>query len=136
MGDQPATAIEYPGQPRLLMLLKAARGFHLLDVRKVVRVEADTRYAVLFLVDGSNLPVFHNLAELEVMLNCGERLQDLLFLRIHRSHIVAFHHVVKIEGRQLELNDGTCIHASRKLWSSITATAMSIRPAQNVVHDT
>jgi DNA-binding LytR/AlgR family response regulator len=133
--DAPEASQPTPS-PRLLIMLKAARGYHVVDVRMILSIEADTRYAVLRLLDGRGLAVFHTLSVLEEWLQCGERYGDLLFLRIHRSHIVAFHHTDRIEGKHIVSHSGTHFPVSRQYWPTIRKVAVSIRTNGVAVHDT
>lgn len=114
--------------PRLVILLKASRGHHIVDVRTVLYAEAETRYSRLHFVDGTKKAVFHTLGELEAVLGCGKRVGDLLFLRVHRSHIVALHHLERMEGRYLFLN-GSRLPVSRQHWPQMIKTISSIHHA-------
>lgn len=118
--------LQSPPVPRLQITLKAARGLQLVDVRSILHARADTRYAAIELTDGRCVPVFHSLSELEIFLGCGQRSGDLLFLRVHKSHIVAFHHAVRIDAYGLILPTGRNVPVGRKAWSSFHRTTCSI----------
>lgn len=118
-------------RPRFNILLKAARGHQVVDVRSIAFVEADDRYCRAVLTDGSHRQLFHTLTDMERILCSGERLGDLLFLRTHRSFIVAFHHVVALDGRVgLKLIGGFVAPVSRQLRAGIMAVAGAVRPAR------
>lgn len=87
-------------RPRFNILLKAARGHQVVDVRSIALVEAADRYCRAVLTDGSHRQLFHTLTDMERILCAGERIGDLLFLRMHRSFIVAFHHATGMEGKE------------------------------------
>ena len=116
-------------QPRLLVLLKAARGYHLVDVRTILFAKAEDKYSRMTFTDGSQRVVFHTLVELEGILCCGERVGELLFLRIHRGHIVALHHATALVGtREFLLCDGTRFPVSKRASPDLLRTAGSVRP--------
>jgi len=80
--------------------LKAARGYHVLDAQEILYAKAEARYVRVFLREGEELLVFHTLRELELKLGAGARHGPLLFLLTHRTYLVAFHHVLRMEGKQ------------------------------------
>lgn len=117
--------------PRLNILLKAARGHQVIDVRRVLLIEADERYCRAVLTDGSYRQLFHTLSEMERILRAGERLGDLLFLRTHRSYIVAFHHVIATDGPyNWKLQGNITVPVSRQLRADMLTVAGSVRPAR------
>lgn len=122
--------------PRLQILLKAAKGHHVVDVRAILHAEADARFCRVFFTDGTDKAVFHTLTELEEVLCCGERIGDLLFLRVHKSHLVAFHHAVAVgTDRRIVLNGGHSLSIGRQYWASLLTLGMSVRSAGTVVRD-
>ncbi len=117
--------------PRFNILLKAARGHQVVDVRCIVLIEADERYCRALLTDGSHRQLFHTLTEMERALCAGERLGELLFIRTHRSFIVAFHHVIAYHGlHDLMLIGGAIAPVSRKLRDPVLLAASAIRVAR------
>jgi DNA-binding LytR/AlgR family response regulator len=132
--ESPAT--ESTPIPRLVVLLKAARGYHVVDVRTILFAQAEERFCCMHFTDGTKKPVFHTLTELEGMLRCGERMGDLLFLRVHKSHIVAFHHATSVEtDRSITLFNGTHLPIGRQYWTQVLTHGMSVRAPPNVVHE-
>ncbi len=120
--------------PRLVLLLKAARGYHVVDVRSILYAEADERFCSMHFTDGTKKPVFHTLNELEAILRCGERMGELLFLRVHKSHLVAFHHTSAIGvDRRVLLQTGTYLPIGRQYWAHLLKCCMSIGPYETVV---
>ncbi len=125
-----------PPQPRHLILLKAARGHHLVDVRTILYAEAEERFSCMHFTDGTKKPVFHTLTQLEMILRCGERLGDMLFLRVHKSHLIAFHHTSSVErDRSITLLIGTHLPIGRQYWAQVLSHGMSVRAVYNVVHE-
>jgi len=121
--------------PRFVILLKAARGFYLVDVRTILYAQADARYSRITFTDGSAKPVFHTLAELETILRCGERMGDLVFVRVHKSHMIAFHHAISVgTDRRILLSGEHCLPIGRQYWSALVVLGMSIWPGM-VVQD-
>lgn len=114
--------------PRLVILLKAARGYHVVDVREILYAEADTRYCKLHFVDGSSWVVFHTLSELEGILCCGERMGDLLFTKVHRGYIVALHyaHTVDRTGG-VKMCTGCEVPMSRGGWTDSLKRALHFK---------
>ncbi len=89
---------EHPAPvPRLIVLMKAARGYHVVDVRTVLYAQADSRFCRISFTDGTEKTVFHTHTELDGLLCCGERMGELLFLRVHRGFIVALHQVIELD---------------------------------------
>lgn len=114
--------------PRNNILLKAARGYQVIDVRTIVLIEADERYCRATLLNDTTRPVFHTLAEMERFLCVGERLGELLFLRTHRSTIAAFHHAVGYDRRRgMQLIGGLVAPISREQRAAILSIAGAVR---------
>jgi two-component system, LytTR family, response regulator len=82
-----------------------------INLDKIVRFEADTRYTYIYFSLGSRQLVTKNIGEFEDLL-C-----DKGFFRVHKSHIVNMEFVKSIskkEGAYLTLQDGTKITVSRR----------------------
>ena len=114
-------------QPRLIILLKAARGYHLVDVRTILFAQAEDKYSRVTFIDSSRKGVFHTLTELEAVLGCGRRNGDLLFLRSHRGCIVAVHHATELIGtREFLVCDGTRLPVSKGEWPTLLEVIASV----------
>jgi two-component system LytT family response regulator len=86
-------------------------GFSFVDIKDVVRCEADANYSIIFLDSGSKITSSKTLGEYESVLD------ELGFLRTHKSHLVNLHYVKnysKGEGGVITLKDGTEIPVSKK----------------------
>jgi two-component system, LytTR family, response regulator len=82
-----------------------------INLDKIIRFEADTRYTYIYFSLGSRQLVTKNIGEFEDLL-C-----DKGFFRVHKSHIVNMEFVKSIskkEGAHLTLQDGTEISVSRR----------------------
>lgn len=121
--------------PRLLIVLKAARGHQVVDVRKILFAKAEDRFCRMHFIDGTEKPVFHTLAELEAILNCGVRMGDLLFARLHKSHIVSSHFLASIEpNKTVVLCTGHQLPIGRQYWSDFLKNSNSVHGVNNGVH--
>ncbi len=112
--------MEHTPTPRLVILLKAARGYHLVDVRTILYAEADSRHSCMHFTDGTKKVVFHTLTELEGILSCGKRVGELLFLRVHKSYLAGLHHTAGVErAGSIELVGGRNVPVSRAGWKAM-----------------
>lgn len=117
--------------PRFVVLLKAARGYHVVDVRTILYVRAETRFSRMYFIDGNDKAVFHALTEIEDVLCCGKRVGELLFLRSQKSYIVALHHATSIDRSSgILFGDGYHVRIGREYWGGCLKTATSIRSGQ------
>ncbi|MFZ1664895.1 MAG: LytTR family DNA-binding domain-containing protein [Flavobacteriales bacterium] len=123
--------------PRFPLILKAAQGWRFIEVRLIVSILAEDKFARIRYADGAELLVFHSLAELEAGLCCGVRLGDLLFLRPHRSCIVAMHHATAIHAkREVVMCDGTVLPLSKRIWPKLVELLGSIQVGQTALRST
>ena len=95
------------------------------DVQKVRWIEADADYAVLHTEDGRR----HLLRE--PLQRLAERLDPMLFLRVHRSAIVRLDQIAELQALSnrdalLRLHDGTPVRASR---THVPALRARLRPS-------
>lgn len=110
--------------------MKAARGYHVVDVRGILYAQADSRFSRLYLANGSSKAVFHTLFELEGILSCGRRVGDLFFLRLHKSYIVALHHAAEMDrAAGVLLTNGSRLPISRSEWAGSIPLGVTIRGA-------
>jgi DNA-binding LytR/AlgR family response regulator len=113
--------------PRLLIALSVARGWQLIDVRSIVAVVAEDKYACLVHTDGTRRPVFHTLVDMEGRLECGRRKGELLFFRIHRGHIAAMHHALDLIPNEITMISGLRLPVSRHRSAELYGVLASIR---------
>jgi DNA-binding LytR/AlgR family response regulator len=113
--------------PRLLIALSVARGWQLIDVRSIVAVIAEDKYACLVHTDGTRRTVFHTLMDLEERLECGRRNGELLFFRIHRGHIAAMHHALDLIPNEITMVSGLRLLVSRHRSAELNGVLASIR---------
>jgi DNA-binding LytR/AlgR family response regulator len=113
--------------PRLIVLMKAARGYHVVDVRTILFAQADSRFCRITCTDGTEKAVLHTLTELEGILCCGERIGELLFFRVHRGYVLALHQVVELDRMTgaLLVNSGR-IPISKGEWKRVISTGGSL----------
>lgn len=94
------------------IVLKTAESVHIVQVKSIVRCEADVNYTSFFLENGQKLLVSRTLKEYDEMLVPGG------FFRPHQSHLVNLEHVLrydKADGGSLVMDDGSEVPvASRK----------------------
>jgi two-component system, LytTR family, response regulator len=75
------------------IVLKTAESIYLIDVKDIMRCEADGGYTTFFIVDGRKIMVSKNLKEYE------EMLADCNFIRPHHSHLINITHMLSFEKR-------------------------------------
>ena len=106
-------------EPRFPLLLKSAYGPALIKVDTILRIDAEDKYSRLHTTNGDSMVLLHGLADLEERLCCGQRIGERVFLRTHRSCIVALHHADGLEGRQGVLLKGRPAPISRSAWGQL-----------------
>lgn len=81
------------------IVLRDTENIYVLNVKDIIRCEADGRYTRFFLTDRPNpIMVSTNLKEYELMLASAE------FVRVHHSHLVNLAHVQKIDKANLNIH--------------------------------
>jgi len=81
------------------------------DIHKIVRLNADSNYTHIHMLDRKKYTVAKTLKEYE------DLLQDMNFFRVHHAHLINLTHVeryIKGEGGYVEMADGNTIEVSRK----------------------
>ncbi|QQR85394.1 MAG: LytTR family transcriptional regulator [Flavobacteriales bacterium] len=124
-------------KPSFPLLLRSSTGWVFITTVEILHIKAEDKYARLTCTDGSNLVLFHSLADLERRLACGKRIGELLFVRTHRSCIAAMHYAQAIPPKRgLLLADGTELPLGRgvradllRLMGAVHATARAVRAA-------
>lgn len=86
-------------------------GFHIIEVKDIMYMEADSNYTILHFSSLDKLVVSHGLGEFEKILDgCG-------FFRIHKSTIINLNFLKSYsssQGNYAELTDGTKLDISRR----------------------
>lgn len=90
--------------------LKTQEGLEFIKVDNIVRIESESNYATIFLLDKSKIVVVKSLKEFEVLLEPHN------FFRSHQSHLINPLHIrkfIKADGGYLEMEDGSSASISR-----------------------
>ncbi|MCB9360691.1 MAG: response regulator transcription factor [Flavobacteriales bacterium] len=93
------------------LALSTLNGLEFVEIDKIIRCEADSKYTFVYIKDGKRLHITKNLKEFEDMLT------EHNFFRIHHSHLVNLSYVTKYHkgrGGYVELEDGTSIGVSQR----------------------
>jgi two-component system LytT family response regulator len=100
------------GQQRLAVA--TTEGTHFIPLAELLRVEAMSNYARLFVRGAKPLLVSKTLKELE------ESLPANLFLRVHKSHLVNVLHIKNLLPEQrLGLSNGDVVEVARRRWAEV-----------------
>lgn len=86
-------------------------GYHIVEIKDIVRCESDNTYTNFFFNDGNKLLICRTLKEIEKMLN------GYGFLRVHQSHLINPQFVkgiLKQNGGSVVMKDGKEISVSRQ----------------------
>lgn len=88
-------------------------GFEVVQVKDIIRCKAEDNFTCFYLKDGSKKLICRTLKFYD------ELLHEFDFIRVHKSHLVNFHHITKYrkgKGGELTLSDGSMVEvaASRK----------------------
>jgi two-component system LytT family response regulator len=90
--------------------LPTADGFAFVEIDEVIHAEADRAYAVFSMKDGKKIMVSKPLGEFEA------RLTKHTFFRVHKSHIINLHEVLKYvrgEGGHVVMSNDAIVPVSR-----------------------
>jgi two-component system, LytTR family, response regulator len=92
------------------LLVPHLTGFRLVELEKIVYLEADGNYTVLHLIDFQKIVVSKQLGHLELLLS------EAWFFRIHKSSIINLRHVEGFASPTQEVNmcDGAQLTVSRR----------------------
>lgn len=91
--------------------LTSDEGLEFIEIKNILRCEADGKYTSVFLTDGKKLLVSKNLKEFE------ELLTEYNFFRIHHSHLVNLDFIKKYQsgrGGYVVMSDGSTITVSQR----------------------
>jgi two-component system LytT family response regulator len=93
------------------IVLKTAESIHIVQVKNIIRCEADINYTTFYLVNNEKLLVSKTLKEFDDLLeNSG-------FYRTHQTHLVNLDHIVrydKTEGGHLVMADDSIVPVSSR----------------------
>jgi two-component system LytT family response regulator len=90
--------------------LPSSNGLVVIEVKDIIRCQAQVNYTNFFLVDKTRMVVARTLKEYDELLN------DYDFIRVHSSHLINLHHVktyTKGQGGTVTLSDGSEVDVSR-----------------------
>tara|TARA_R110001592_G_scaffold57323_3_gene174297 strand:- start:634 stop:1380 length:747 start_codon:yes stop_codon:yes gene_type:complete len=93
------------------LALSTLNGLEFVEIDKIMRCEADSKYTFVYVKEGKRLHITKNLKEFEDMLT------EHNFFRVHHSHLVNLSYVTKYHkgrGGYVELEDGTSIGVSQR----------------------
>ncbi|NJK96808.1 MAG: LytTR family transcriptional regulator [Bacteroidales bacterium] len=91
--------------------IPTSKGAEFIDIKEIVRIEADRSYSMIYLLNGRRLMVSRCLNEYDSMLG------DRNFFRIHNSHLINLEHVrvyVRGDGGYIEMNDNSVVPIARQ----------------------
>lgn len=103
--------------------IPTSKGAEFIDIKDVVRIEADRSYSTIYLLNGRKLMVSRCLNEYDSMLN------ERNFFRIHNSHLINLEHVkvyVRGDGGYIEMNDTSVVPIARQRKESFLESMQSI----------
>lgn len=90
--------------------IPTSKGAEFIDIKDIVRIEADRSYSMIYLTNGRKLMVSRCLNEYDSMLN------ERKFFRIHNSHLINLEQVklyIRGDGGSLEMNDTSNVPIAR-----------------------
>jgi two-component system, LytTR family, response regulator len=91
--------------------LPTGNAFEIVNLKDIIRCEADTSYTIFYLTDKRKLMVSAGLKHYE------ELLPEQDFIRVHHHHLINMNHVLrflKVDGGYAVMSDGTQIEISRR----------------------
>jgi two-component system LytT family response regulator len=94
-----------------IIAVNHSRGFKIISLRNIVRLEADNNYTYMYLADEPRILVTRSITETGELLMGSE-----WFFRTHRSHIINFYHFkeyLKEDGGYAVMRDGKKVSLSR-----------------------
>lgn len=94
-----------------LIALPARDGLEFIDVNEIIKIESDSVYSILYLVNNKKMVITRTLKEMEEMLSPHH------FFRVHKSYIINLRFVRKYirgEGGTVLMSDGSTVEVSRR----------------------
>ncbi len=92
------------------IVLPTLQGFNVVEVKDIIRCEADKNYTFFYFVGGTKMVVSKTLKDYAELLN------DCDFMRIHQSHLINLSHVVRYNkgrGGYVTMADEAIVDVSR-----------------------
>lgn len=99
--------------------IPTSKGAEFIDIKDIIRIEADRSYSMIFLANGRRLMVSRCLNEYDSMLS------ERNFFRIHNSHLINLEQVkvyVRGDGGYIEMNDTSVVPIARQRKESFLET--------------
>lgn len=93
------------------MSISAVDGIYFVNIKDIVRFEAEDNYTHIFLVNGDRITASKTIKAYEDML------QSMNFYRVHKRHVINLNYMrkfIKGEGGYLVMDDGKKIEVSRR----------------------
>lgn len=93
------------------IVIPASHGFNVIDIDKIIRLEAEGCYTKVIVKEGKNSVVSRTLKDFE------ETLPKEKFFRVHKSHIVSLKYIKDysgLSGHYITMIDGSKIEISRR----------------------
>lgn len=93
------------------IVLKTSDSIHLIEIKNIVRCEADNNYTTFFLINGKKIIISKGLKEYD------ELLSGYGFFRIHQSHLVNIAYITRFDkkdGGYVILNDQAKLPVSQR----------------------
>ena len=92
------------------------QGLSIIEVRDLVHLEADSNYTIFYMKDGKRVVVAKTMKEYE------EVLDENVFVRIHKSHIVNLDYLKSFSAMNSSVmtTTGNELAVSRRRWSEFT----------------
>ncbi|PKP22812.1 MAG: hypothetical protein CVU05_02210 [Bacteroidetes bacterium HGW-Bacteroidetes-21] len=95
------------------LALHTANGIEYVNIKDIIRIEADGSYSIVYTIDKKKMLISKNLKFFE------ESLEGESFFRTHKSHIINIEHLKKYyplkDGGCVEMADGSEILVSRSV---------------------
>lgn len=91
--------------------IPTSKGAEFIDIRDIIRIEADRSYSLIYLANGRRIMVSRCLNEYDSMLS------EHNFFRIHNSHLINLEQVkvyVKGDGGYIEMNGSAIVPIARQ----------------------
>jgi two-component system LytT family response regulator len=98
-------------EPLRKIMLPSQNGFEFVNVKDIIRLQADSNYTTFYFTDKRKIVVSKTIKEYEDMLAGHD------FFRVHQSHIINLQYIknyVKGEGGIVVMQDGSEIDVSRR----------------------
>lgn len=93
---------------------------HYASSLQVLRVQSDRSYSYIYLKEEKKIRVYKSITELEQELG-------VLYLRIHKSHLVNKNHIMDIRNYKAIISDGTVLPVSQKRFAEIKNSWMEFK---------